>query len=842
MCRRWLGLLLIVLASTSRLAHSQVPSPAQAQQMLKDNPALIARLQQMLRTSGLTPEQIRQRLRAQGYSEAMLDAYLPGTAADSAALPGDDVFAAIRALGIADSTQLDSLGASSRRTRLTAKQRDSIFMVDTLQPALKNDTTKTAVRRLLQRSRALQRAQTDSGYEVFGLDLFKSETTQFDPNLGGSADANYRFGPTDRLVLFLTGEVEKSMQLTVTRDGFVVIPAVGQVNVAGLTRAQLEDALSTRLGRVYSGIKRGTTRFYVELASMGTNQVFVNGDVAQPGSYRVSRAGTVMNALYQAGGPTSNGSMRGVVVKRNGQTVATVDIYDYALRGDASHDIRLENNDVIFVPPRGPQARIAGAVLRPATYELTAGQTLASVIQMAGGFTETADRRRIYIERIVPPNERTTSGTDRRVVDVPLDLFDSAPVRPGDVIRVVEIARRLATKIDVKGNVWNPGVIEYSAGMRLSEALRRAGGLKPDSYLGQVLVARLRSDSTRTMLHTALVDTTGKATNDLTLADGDEITVFSTTTFRPTRFISIVGAVRTPGQIPFRDGMTLRDAVLLADGLQEGASLTDAEIARLPENRASGVTAVTQLVALDSTYIFERGVDGRLLGPPVLAGLTAKAPEITLQPYDAVLIKRQPEWQLHQTVIIAGEVKYPGDYSLTNKKERLSDIIAHAGGLTTSAYPDGIVFVRKHGGVGRIGVDLSAVMRDAGNVDNLALFDGDSIYIPRYAPVVTVRGAVNSQVGVAYVSGKNIDYYIRAAGGETAQGDADHAYVTQGNGKVESSHRHWWFRTSRPDPLPGSTVVVPTKDPSNRRDWVAIATVATSILTPLVTIFAIVKR
>src|SRR6185503_20074368 len=161
------------------------------------------------------------------------------------------VFAAIRALGIADSTQLDSLGASSRRTRLTAKQRDSIFMVDTLQPALKNDTTKTAVRRLLQRSRALQRAQTDSGYDVFGLDLFKSEPTQFDPN---------------------TGEVEKSMPLAVTRDGFVVIPAVGQVNVAGLTRAQLEDALYTRLGRVYSGVRRGTgatTHFYVDVASMG---------------------------------------------------------------------------------------------------------------------------------------------------------------------------------------------------------------------------------------------------------------------------------------------------------------------------------------------------------------------------------------------------------------------------------------------------------------------------------------------------------------------------------------------------------------------------------------------
>jgi protein involved in polysaccharide export with SLBB domain len=378
--------------------------------------------------------------------------------------------------------------------------------------------------------------------------------------------------------------------------------------------------------------------------------------------------------------------------------------------------------------------------------------------------------------------------------------------------------------------------------MHLSDALRRAGGLKPDSYLGQVLVARLRGDSTRTMLHTALSDTTGRASPDLTLADGDEVTVFSTTTFRPNRFITIAGAVRTPGQIPFRDGMTIRDAVLLADGLQEGASLNDAEVARLPENRAAGVTAVTQLVVLDSTYLFERRADGRFLGPPGVAGLPAMAPEITLQPYDAVLIKRQPEWQLQQTVVVTGEVKFPGDYSLTNKTQRLSDIIAHAGGLTTSAYPDGIVFVRKHGGVGRIGVDLSAVLRDPRNVDNLALFDGDSIYIPRYAPVVTVRGAVNSQVGVAYVGGANIDYYIRAAGGANVQGDAGHAYVTQGNGKVESQHRHWLLWRSRPDPLPGSTVVVPTKDPNNRRDWVAVATVATSILGPLVTIFAILKR
>jgi len=843
MFRGWLGLVLVVAVGGA--ARAQVPSPAQAQQMLQSNPALIARLQQMLRTSGLTPEQIRQRLRAQGYSDTVLDQYLPGASPDDSALPTEEVFNAVRSLGLADSVQVDSLRSYTKKRRLTKAQADSIFNVDTLQPALKNDTTKTAIRNLLLRSRVQQKAQTDSGYQVFGLDLFSGDQSQFDPNVGGGADANYRFGPGDKLVLYLTGQVEKAMNLPVTRDGFVVIPAVGQVNVAGLTRAQLEDELYTRLGQVYSGVRRGPnapTRFYIDVSSMGANQIFVNGDVKQPGSYRMSRAGTVMNALYLAGGPTENGSMRAIQVKRNGETVATLDVYDYALHGDAAHDVRLESNDVVFVPPRGPQVRIAGAVLRPATYEIKPGQTVTEAVQLAGGFTETADRRRVFIERVVPPEQRTTAGTDRRVVDVPSDLFDSAPVRGGDVIRVVEISKRLATRIDVKGNVWTPGMVEFSPGMHLSDALHRAGGVKPDSYLGQVLIARLRPDSTRQMLHTSLADTTGKATEDLTLADGDEITVFSTTTFRPQRFITISGAVRTPGQIPYRDGMTLRDAVLLADGLQEGASLADAEVARLPESRASGVTAITQHVRLDSTYLFERGADGHALASTASSGLTNRAPEISLQPYDAVLIKRQPEWQLQQTVMIRGEVRFPGDYSLTNKTERLSDIIARAGGLTTSAYADGIVFVRKQGNVGRIGVDLGAVMRDKRNVDNLALFDGDSIYIPQYAPVVAVRGAVNSAVGVAYVQGADLDYYIRAAGGATAQGDDGRAYVTQGNGKVESRHRHFLLWSSEPTPLPGSVVTVPAKDASSRRDWATIAAVATSILGPIVTIFAIVHR
>jgi len=265
-------------------------------------------------------------------------------------------------------------------------------------------------------------------------------------------------------------------------------------------------------------------------------------------------------------------------------------------------------------------------------------------------------------------------------------------------------------------------------------------------------------------------------------------------------------------------------------------------VARLPENRAGGVTAVTHDVALDSTYLFDRGPTGRYVGTPGTATLVDSARAFYLQPYDAILIKRQPEWQLHQIVTVQGEVRYPGDYALTHRDERLSDAIQHAGGLTSLAYPDGIVFVRRQGGVGRVGVDLPRILRDPAYKDNLQLIDGDSIFIPRFAPVVMVRGAVNSPVAVAYLPGASIDYYIRSAGGVSIQGDRGAAYVTQPSGIVETKRRILLTVTREPQPQPGSTVTVPNKDPAAQRDWVAIAASTTSLLGSLVAIAALLKR
>jgi protein involved in polysaccharide export with SLBB domain len=819
---------------------SAMPTPAQAAAALQ-NPGLAGQVQQMVQGSGLTPDQIRQRLEAQGYPSSLLDQYLPGATADSTAVPGQDVFAAVRALGLGDSLKVDSLSLRARTTHKLRVANDSAFL-DTVAHAIKDDSTRAALRTFLQ-SRTLQRAQFDSGFKVFGLDIFQNETSQFNPNTGGAVDPDYRFGPGDQLVLVLTGDVERSLRLPVTKEGFVVIPDVGEVTVAGLTRAQLEDELYSRLGKVYSGVRRGpnaTTHFFIDVSQIGSNQVYVHGDVAHPGSYQVSRAGTAMTALYMAGGPTVNGSLRNVQVMRNGQTVATLDVYDYALHGDASHDMRLDNGDIVFVAPRGPQVRVAGAVLRPATYEAKPGQTVAQVIQLAGGFDAPADRRVVHIERIVPPAERTASGADRRAVDVPSDLFDSAPVRAGDVLTVDLVAARVANRVDVTGNVWSPGPEGLTPGMHLSDALRRAGGLKPDSYLGEVTVSRLLPDSTREMLRTAMYDTTGRATDDLTLADGDVIQVFSTTALRPKLYVTITGAVRKPGQIPYRQGMTLHDAVLFADGLSEGASLSDAEIARLPENRAAGIAAITTDVPLDSTYLFLRTAGDRYIGPPGEPARVALAPQVLLQPYDNVLIKRQPEWELQQTVTLAGEVRYPGTYTLKSRNERLDDLVARAGGLTASADSNGILLVRTQGKVGRVGVDLPAALRNSRDVNNVALVGGDSVTILRYTQLVVVHGAVNAPGGVAYVPGADLDFYIRAAGGENVKGDHGGAYVTQANGRVESRHRHLLF-VSNPTPEPGSTVTVPNKDPNANTDWAAIAAATTSVLSSLVALAAILR-
>ncbi len=577
-------MMLVAVAAPSVFAHAataQVPTAAQIQQ-LKQNPQLI---EQQIRASGLTPDQIRAKLRAAGYPENLLDRYLPGgNATGKAPAPGAAEMAALQALGLP-----------------VAESRDTLPVDTGLVPL--PDTARPPSR-------------------VFGVDALRRTTTQFLPLLAGPVPPDYRLGPGDQLVLIITGDVELTYELPVTREGFILIPQVGQVYVANLTLDQLRDVLYKRLGKAYSGIRVGTkatSQFSVSVANVRTNQVYVTGEVTQPGAYQISALGTVLTAVYAAGGVTEDADMRDIEVHRLGKTVATMDLYDYLLKGETRSDIRLETGDVIFVPVHGPRVDIEGAVTRPGIYELKNQEELPFLIHAAGGLRPDAELRNLTIFRLLPASQRGPGATPRAAISVALPPRSVADP-PGD-----SVAARVASSVNIP---------------------------------------------------------------PLMLSDGDSVVVDSLPPIAGSYYVSIAGMVQKPGTYPWREGMTLRDLMTLAGGPTVGADLRVADLARMPPDRSNGQLATTLRVPLDSSYLADRDSLGRYVGPPGPAfappGSTQPVP---LDPFDQVLILKQPEFEPQRTAEITGEVRYPGAYAITSKSERLSDLVRRAGGTASDGIP-----------------------------------------------------------------------------------------------------------------------------------------------------------
>jgi protein involved in polysaccharide export with SLBB domain len=704
---------------------AQQPTQSQVQQALQQ-PGIADQLRSRIQSSGLTPDQIRARLSASGYSPALLDAYLGGAPAGGVqTAPGALELQAISALGL------------------------PLFEA----PMLPVDTG-------LVRSR--------SGYSpsrVFGVDVFRRTTTQFLPLLSGPVPPDYKLGPGDNLVLILTGDVELAHTLSVTREGFILIPQVGQVFVSNLTLDQLRNVLYDRLGRVYSGVRRTnpTTRFDISVANVRANQIYVVGEVTQPGAYQISSLGTVLTALYAAGGVTERANLRSVEVRRGDTAVATLDLYDYLLRGDVHDDVRLQTGDVVFVPVHGIRTEISGAVTRPAIYELRVGETLSDLLGAAGGFRPNAQFKRIAVYRLLPAAERGPGSPARAVLDVALAA--QPPNRPS-AIQIPPLA----------------------------------------------------------------------------LLDGDSVVVDSVASLGGQFYVAIAGQVKKPGAYPWRQGMTLRDLVLLARGPEIGADLREAEIARMPADRSQGQLATTLRVALDSTYLFERDSAGRYVGPPGLPFPASGASEVPLDPYDNVLILRQPDFVFQRTVTITGEVRFPGTYSLRTKTDPLSSLLTRTGGLTPQAYPEGIRFYRAVNGVGRINVDLRRALADTASRFNIVLQPGDSLHIPEYTPSVKVSGSVNSPGSVLWRRGANLSYYISAAGGFAQQARKGQVSVRFANGEVRT-RRGGLFGGSDPTPGPGSEVFVPAEDPNAKKtDYVGLFGAIAQILASTIAIIVVVRR
>jgi protein involved in polysaccharide export with SLBB domain len=744
--RRWRTLvsaLVLMLAAVAPLAAQQglpgglTPSQLEA---LRRNPELV---RQQIQQSGLTPDQIRARLRAAGYPENVLDAYLAGGQTGlGAPTPSTAALSALEALGL------------------------PFQMADALLPP---DTGRVEQR--MARSR------------VFGVDAFRRSTTQFLPLLAGPVPPDYRLGPGDMLVLILTGDVELTHTLSVSRDGFVLIPQVGQVPVTNLTLEQLRDVLYTRLGRVYSGVRRGTnatTQFDVSVANVRANQVYVAGDVVQPGAYQLSALGTVLTALYAAGGITEDGSVRRVEIRRLGQLVDSLDLYDYLLRGDVRGDVRLETGDVVFVPVRGSRVEVAGAVVRPAIYETNGRETVADVIRAAGGLRPNADLKALTVFRFLRAAERGPGPAPRAAISVPLvvqagaqDLGPGAgvtipdfEVRDGDSVVAHPLPPLDQTHyVDIAGMVVRPGRYPWASGISLRDLLQAAGGPRVGADLRDAEVARMPADR-----------------SGGTLAD----------------------TIRVP-----------MDSSYLADRQADGSYAAPPG----PAFPAAGTAAEFRLEPYDQVLIrlqpefeFQRSV--AILGEVRLPGIYALTRKDT---------------RLSDLVQRAGGF-LDGAYPQGGRFYRLFQYSGLGDAGQRRAAADTALGVQLPKDRDQVNVDLAAALAAPGSAADIMLQPGDSVYIPEYLPTVRVSGAVVAPASVQYVAGKDATYYLQNAGGFAESADKGRTVVRQANGSAKTRSK-FLFWSNWPEPGPGAEVFVPAKTPKPEgTNWLPILAAMASII------------
>jgi len=459
----------LVLAATLAPAPAlaQTPSPAQAQQFIQQNPEVV---RQRLRQSGMSDSQVRARLGAAGLPVNILDAYLESGV--GAPMPSGDISLALDALGLSQGLP-DGLGQIPLETGLQFRDGQS---------------------------------ETTDGLPIFGLGQFRRATTQFQPLLSGPVPGDYRLGAGDRLVLVLTGDVELAHELEVTREGFMVIPDVGQLSVTNLTMDGLRTLLRERLGRSYSGIGRGTTTFDITVARLRTNQIYVIGEVMQPGAYQLASVATLMNALYAAGGPTDFGTLRDVQLRRRTGETITLDLYRYLLAGDNAQDRVLEQGDMVYVPLRGRHVSLTGAITRPAQYELIDGEDLVDVLRNAGGFAPNARRTRLTIQRVLPPASRGPGLADRAAIDLALApstdpgaanhiggvIIPPVGLQDGDRIMVDGVpAVDDGYYVTVRGRVQSGGRFPWQPGMTLRDLVELARGPTVGADLREAELSRL---------------------------------------------------------------------------------------------------------------------------------------------------------------------------------------------------------------------------------------------------------------------------------------------------------------------------------------------------------------
>ncbi len=691
---------------------------------------------------------------------------------------------------------------------------------------------------------------------IYGSELF-ANSQGFKNNENVATPLNYEVGTNDVLKLVVYGVQEYSADLDVSKEGTVLIQNVGRVKVAGLSIEAATTRIKQQMGNTaYPSLRSGESKMALTVGDTRTIQVTIIG-AQRSGNYNVSSLSNVLSALTMAGGPSEIGSYRAIELIRDNKVVKTFDLYAFMQNGDQSQNMGLKDRDVIKVPPYKGRIEIKGQVKRPGIFELNATENFKQFLQYAGGFDDTAYTAWV---KVIQKNEK-----EKAVKDLAQNQFSTYQPQGGDIIQVSKILDRFQNRVKLTGAVFRPDVYELTEGMRISDLVQRADGLREDAFIGRAQLIRLKPNLLKELVTINLSKALQKDPNEnIFLQREDELYVNSIVDLRDSLTVDLLGEVRSQGRFNYVDSMTVKDLILMAGGFNYAAN-KQIEVARLVQY---GDRVTNNQVAT----ILKTEVNGDL-------SFNAGQENFVLQPMDVVTITKKVGFTNPEVVSISGQVQNVGKYTLSTRVERVSDIVKRAGGLIGEAYGEGayikrsrynidtlkadesktsieeaynrkfkaqqeaekqnlnsllngsdnngqmnmadvnikkknlkdtldILFKELNDDTYQIAIDINKIMQKPGSDLDLVLRDKDEIMIPKTDNRVKISGGVLRPTNIVYRDGLTIGECISAAGGISEYAKRGRAYVVYANGKSSRTKHFGLFRLN-PTIKPGSEIVLP---------------------------------
>ena len=668
---------------------------------------------------------------------------------------------------------------------------------------------------------------TDQKTAIFGHSIFRRTVPYFLPSYNIPTPENYRLSAGDEVVIDIWGAVVTNITKTISPDGSIFIPNLGPVSFTGQTVAQAEKSVKEHLSKIYSGIEGEKPDTFVKLSlgKMRSVTVNVTGEVSVPGFYTMPALTTVSSAIYMAGGITPIATVRNIKIYRNGKEAATFDLYKYMVSGSSDGDIRLEDNDIIMVSSYKKIVSAGGAVKRRMKYELTDDETVEDLIKYSGGFTGNSYPNEVYVERV--KYQDGVTGAVSRIFTISKENFNSFILEDGDSLSVRTNKDRFGNRVNISGAVWRPGDYTLQEGMTtLDELIKLAGGLQDGAYLGRGFILRYGEKRERKQISFSLQNVI-LGGEKVELHPDDSVRIYFKNALEQKRSIYVEGEVNSPGEFEYREGVTLGDAILMANGITDAATLERVKIIRRIQNKNENSDLKDTLALIMQYDLLKKTSD-------------AKTP---LMPFDIVQVYRSKNYRPQENIRITGEVNYPGIYAAEKRTVRLSDIVRMAYGFNEDAYPQGATLTRvlteremqqliiakniaknqisDSSAVSlldeiltddryNIAINLDLAVKNPGSEYDVVVRGGDIISVPRYNNTVKVSGAVMNPNTITFRSNAKFKYYISNSGGYLKDAIKKRVYMVHANGYV-AARGSALFKVQ-----PGTQIVVPQKNKEDK--------------------------